>query len=161
MLTSQSWCIWICVCLLRKLFITRAEVVKNSEYRIRSITLNGSGTARIHHWPGVVYIICNRPLSSPKTLRTTRICGWLQTLTWVPPKQIKLVNLDKYIERYCFFIANTLPFCPSSFAHIWNALLAPVNGIGFICCKAVIIDKARIFLKYMMKYNAWIKLNLH
>ena len=37
---------------------------------------------------------------------------------------ISAVNLDKYIERYCFFVANTLSFCPSSFVHIWNALLA-------------------------------------
>ena len=25
--------------------------------------------------PGVVYIVCKRPLSSSKTLRTTRLCG--------------------------------------------------------------------------------------
>ena len=62
---------------------------------------------------------------------------------------------------YRHFIANTLSFCPSSFTHIWNTLLAPVDGVGFICGKAVIIDKARVFLKNMMQYNVSIQLNLH
>ena len=35
---------------------------------------NGRGTARIHQGPGTVYIICKRPLSSPKILRATCLC---------------------------------------------------------------------------------------
>ena len=37
-----------------------------------TLTPYGWGTGRIHHGPGVVYIVCKRPLSSSKTLRTTR-----------------------------------------------------------------------------------------
>ena len=62
---------------------------------------------------------------------------------------------------YRHFIANTLSFCPISFTHIWNTLLAPVDGVGFICGKAVVIDKARVFLKNMMKYNVSVQLNRH
>ena len=38
-----------------------------------TLTPYGWGTARIHHGPGVVYIVCKRPLSSSRTLRTTRL----------------------------------------------------------------------------------------
>ena len=49
-----------------------------------SLNPYGWSTAKIHHGSGVVYIVCKRPLSSSKTLRTTRLCGWHHNLPWVP-----------------------------------------------------------------------------
>ena len=67
---SESACAWF-----ESYLSQRQQVVKFQNTVSDPLPLYGWGTAGIHHGPGVVYIVCKRPLSSSKTLRTTRLCG--------------------------------------------------------------------------------------
>ena len=51
------------------------ELLNNMDQKKISVAVLLDISAGIHHRPSVVYIVCKRPLSSFKTLRTTRLCG--------------------------------------------------------------------------------------
>ena len=67
---SESACAWF-----ERYLSQRQQVVKIQDTLSSPLSLTVGVPPRIHLGPSAVYIICKRPLSSPKTLQTSRLCG--------------------------------------------------------------------------------------
>ena len=107
---SESVCAWF------ESYLSQShQVVKFQNTVSDPLPLTPYGTARIHHGPGVIYIVCKRPLSSSKILRTNRHVDDTKLFLGFPASELNDVisavneNLKK-ISIWCS--RNSLPINP-------------------------------------------------